>query len=716
MELIVDKRKKQINERYNLGLGKWDMLLWQNLTMQVNNKAETANYLYANLDFELSRLYALAEHKNKFNINVVDNKDLDELFEVEVNVARSKGDMSSVMRLLKNEEERKRQLANEYAETQYMEYRHLVEQLQKSNYSDSFKYLILNEALTKTYKLDYSKGRPVLISNNRKLGQTTQNMMNLPSFVLDYIYQNVDNYTKFGDLYVDAQVEFNKHTVNVSRVTLDGVNTFGKGEWLKFPSRASDPANFFINVERLRSLATKTSWCTKNEAAMHLEQGDYYVFVDENNQPHIAVRMIGNNIEELRGIQGRNDEQELEPEYRDVAIDFLEHNKDLNYSKEWLEKEEWNRRLVKYTKLIETGKSDKIDVAQFWEDYNKGDYNVHGGVNTNLQILIAELNKDANLKERLVEHISKGKKYNGEEIYFGDVDVTNLAKNLKVIIGNVDLAHYTSSSGLNKLEEVYGSLNLSKSMIKELPNLRKVTGSVDFGDSEVEYLPNLENVGGDANFVGSKVKNLSKLKKIGGNAIFATKRLVSASEYKHKRFDFNIVGLSDFSDWGNSKIKKYIYYGCEVTDLSSLEYVGGSADLYDIKVKHLKSLRHVGGNLNLENSKVRDISNLEYVKLGLNLVNSGIKEVPKLKEVYEIYVGTGHNLDISGVNVNAVHKVVGSAVSIWHKIRNKFGKTENKTYIDRAKLKEMQDNNMISTLTKDEYMSECKSTFGRMSI
>jgi len=145
---------------------------------------------------------------------------------------------------------------------------------------------------------------------------------------------------------------------------------------------------------------------------------------------------------------------------------------------------------------------------------------------------------------------------------------------------------------------------------------------------------------------------------------------------------------------------------------SAIPFAIVSAIRYDVGTDYLY---RYASNFNVL-LKGRDISNLEYVKLGLNLVNSGIKEVPKLKEVYEIYVGTGHNLDISGVNVNAVHKVVGSAVSIWHKIRNKFGKTENKTYIDRAKLKEMQDNNMISTLTKDEYMSECKSTFGRMSI
>ena len=57
------------------------------------------------------------------------------------------------------------------------------------------------------------------------------------------------------------------------------------------------------------------------------------------------------NVEELKrekaeyfhiGIPGLT--KELEDDYRDVAIEFLSKNKDIKNGKEWLEKEEWNKR------------------------------------------------------------------------------------------------------------------------------------------------------------------------------------------------------------------------------------------------------------------------------------------------------------------------------------------------------------------------------------
>ena len=85
-------------------------------------------------------------------------------------------------------------------------------------------------------------------------------------------------------------------------------------------------------------MVQNTPWCTKEQACHHLEYGDFYVFVDYSNNPHIGIKLVGDGIDEVRGIKNDN-AQELEDEYRDVAIEFLSKNKDIRFSKEWLEKE-----------------------------------------------------------------------------------------------------------------------------------------------------------------------------------------------------------------------------------------------------------------------------------------------------------------------------------------------------------------------------------------
>lgn len=75
------------------------------------------------------------------------------------------------------------------------------------------------------------------------------------------------------------------------------------GKWIKFDGRASDSKNYAENVIKLKTLVQDTPWCTKTLASTQLEQGDFYVFIDKDNKPHIAVKMNGNEIDEVRGIK-----------------------------------------------------------------------------------------------------------------------------------------------------------------------------------------------------------------------------------------------------------------------------------------------------------------------------------------------------------------------------------------------------------------------------
>lgn len=110
----------------------------------------------------------------------------------------------------------------------------------------------------------------------------------------------------FAKLYAFAQVEC---AGNLDRESLEG-------EWVKY-DKGSD---FTLLENGLKGKGT--GWCTAEGSAKgQIEQGDFYVFYTKNQagiptEPRIAIRMQGDTIAEIRGVNKR---QELEPELVDTA-------------------------------------------------------------------------------------------------------------------------------------------------------------------------------------------------------------------------------------------------------------------------------------------------------------------------------------------------------------------------------------------------------------
>ena len=143
-----------------------------------------------------------------------------------------------------------------------------------------------------------------------------------------------------------------------------------------------------------------TPWCTKEQASMHLEEGDFYLFLYNNNRAHIGVKLIGDRIDEVRGIKNGN-AQELEEEYRDVAIEFLSKNENIKFGKEWLEKERWNMRLVEYSKKIDEGSFNKEDISSLIYDLTEIiDYKAHYAQCGNRVELLKKIIKMKNIKNK----------------------------------------------------------------------------------------------------------------------------------------------------------------------------------------------------------------------------------------------------------------------------------------------------------------------------
>ena len=603
MELTIDKRKLEINYRNGFKLSYWDLLFWQNKPMRVNKESDIATKLRVNLCIELQNLYNCANPEN-FTINSENNLELDRYFNGQLQSLRARGEEQSALNLEKNIEWEKARLARMFGEKQYEEYKHLVDFFKNSDYPASFQWLMLNETLKNTYRIDFSSGQSKLIVNERKSHQTILGMMNLPSQVLQFIYENASHYTNFKKLYLDAQLNFQKQIAKNGIIDIENVDTFGKGKWIKFNSEHSDLENFEQNVANLKTLVADTPWCTSTLASSHLSTGDFYVFVDFDNKAHIAVKMNGKTIDEVRGIKNGNN-QELEEEYRDVAINFLQNNCDIEFGKEWLNKEEWNLRLVKYIKDIDNNNFQIDDVPNLINDLFKKDYKSHGG-NSNFKILKSKLD-DIKPVFAKYYHCSE------HEIFFGNycATVKDSKCPYKVIIGDAKFEH---CNDLGNLNIVLGSADFSNSQVVNLGSLQAISGDVDFCNSKITNLNHLQTIGGNADFCESQVYDLGNLQTIGGNAYFTESPIVNLNKVK------NIVGDADFFesqvyDLGDLQtIGGDAYFSeCPIVNLGNLESIGGCAYFINSEVVNLGNLQTVGGKALFLNSKISDLGNTRII-------------------------------------------------------------------------------------------------------
>ena len=656
-EILKSEKKETENRRYlilnmnnnirNMNLSKWEKIFASNYYGNKNYDGNTPMFpnnnkeqrIKEDIERELNKLYSLT--KEDFKISL-DSQSLIREYESELKALEQRGEKSEADYIRNNKTKKLEELSNIYSEKLYEEYKHIVDFIKGANYEDAFKVLMLRETLLKVYKKDDNK----VIVKPRKLNETIEGHMLLNDTVLKVIYNKLDTYENFKELYYAGVAEFNNVVKEVSEITLENVNTYGKGKWIKFNGRTSDRKNYAENVIRLKTLVQDTPWCTKTLASSQLEQGDFYVFVDNSNKPHVAVKMNGNEIDEVRGIKNGN-AQELEEEYRDVALSFLENNKDIENGKEWLDKEEWNKRLIEYNKKIDEGTFKSEECGKLMEDLLHKDYRSHLNENSNLEELKSKLSK---IKKSLAEYYNCTE----EEICTGDyIPKEETRYPYKIILGNAAF-RFSKITNLGNLQIIRGNAYFKNSNVTDLGKLQSIGGNADFYGSKVTNLGNLQSIGGYAAFSNSKVTNLGNLQSIGGNAYFeysnitdlgnlqSIGRNASFSNSKVTNLgnlqsiggnaffsDSNVTDLGDLRiidgdlDLRDSKITSLdnlqsiggyaAFYGSKVTDLGNLQSIGGYADFENSKVTDLGNLRSVGGNLDLRGSKITSLGNIEYI-------------------------------------------------------------------------------------------------------
>lgn len=551
---------------------------------------------------ELKKLYEYGERYSNFVVDYK-SKEIKRKVEMQIKKLILEGDEESAQLIQNNIEQNLKEMANMVSNNLQKEYQSICEILKTSEYDEAFKYLMLTETLNRTYKKEKVEDKLLTLIDKRVEHESISSHMTLNPLVLDMIYNNIDKYDRFIDLYFESLEDFNELVKKENSINLEGINTFNKGKWLKFEGKKSDEKNFINNAQKLTALVKDTVWCTKNQATMHLEKGDYYVFVDNEGNPHIAIRMIGTEISEVRGIENGN-AQEIEEEYREVVMEFLSKNVKIKYGKEWLEKEEWNKRLIKYINKLKNDTITEKDIDELIYDITEiNDYKIHHHKNKNKEILLDIIKKDYRILDKIAE------KYNCKvsEICFAPIlfNESNMFP-YKVIIGDVLFNKNNDNIDFSKLTYILGDVRFNNSTINELPSLRYVSGDLELNTSLIKDLPTLKKVGGELSTWGSKIEKINSLKEVGGELF------CYYSDIKEMKNLEKIGGNANFS---LSKIEK----------LPKLQKVDGLLNIRNTSIKSLQSLLVVEGNADFSNSQLEKINPNCKIKGKLNFVNSPLE-------------------------------------------------------------------------------------------
>lgn len=446
----------------------WKNLCW-NLLCKTDGRpipkktkeASKEELIRKDIEQELEKLAGLKE--NAFFISS-ESEEVKRYSESEIAALESRGQKQDANRIISDLQLHHENVSNHFSKQNYKQYKEILRVLEDEAYEPAFKYLMLNETLTKVYKREKNNGKEITIVENRDLEKSISGHMVLKKFTLEYIYRGINegNAKSFKDLYNDAISEYQTVISQESEINLEDVNTYNKGKWLKFKGVQSDPDNYLSNASKLSALVQGTPWCTKTLAGSQLNEGDFFVFVDNNEKPHIAVKMLGNTIDEVRGIQNGN-AQELEDEYRDVAISFLENNKDIENGIQWLEKEEWNKRLIEYGHRMQCHEFGVESVESLLNDlFFREDYNNHSFCkNSNL----TKLKNQLYLAKPIFAQYFGMKE---EEVYCGNCFSSNM-NNVRIVLGDFNGkfdgskiqtiygdAYFDDTTSLENLESIYG--------------------------------------------------------------------------------------------------------------------------------------------------------------------------------------------------------------------------------------------------------------------
>jgi hypothetical protein len=161
----------------------------------------------------------------------------------------------------------------------------------------------------------------------------------------------------YEEVYKNKQVNIGRsYRKALAKIDVDELNKeqkdFSEG-WIRIPSLKNDRENFIENVQRLKNLSIPRGWCTgQNMANPYLSRGDFWLYI-ENGEARVAIRFIGDNIEEIQGHQNQRPYS-----YFDKIEQLIESkgfDKQSEHYKQLYESKKYNDRFLQDIKSAEDG-------------------------------------------------------------------------------------------------------------------------------------------------------------------------------------------------------------------------------------------------------------------------------------------------------------------------------------------------------------------------
>ncbi len=326
------------------------------------------------------RGWELLKHKiiKEFSIDTDDSDAVEKiahgLYESEKRLAREQGRGADIERLEESQQEDllerykgfvgEKQDIQERTLTSWLDYLHQND----AEYPTWFRYFVVRN-LQKMGTLDKEKGE-----YTKRTAHTIAPFPELNSEALGFVYRMLTTgigHQEFLDE-PEKRDELEKLITKkdfIKLYTFAQIETAGalnreslQGEWARYPQGSDHHA--LEQVLRGKG----TGWCTaEGSASAHLQGGDFYVYFTRGiggkySEPRIAIRMEGDNVAEVRGVNHR---QELEPALIDVATEKYHA---LPGGEKFDKQSADMKRMTLLTKKQESGESfTKDDLAFLYE-------------------------------------------------------------------------------------------------------------------------------------------------------------------------------------------------------------------------------------------------------------------------------------------------------------------------------------------------------------
>ena len=154
----------------------------------------------------------------------------------------------------------------------------------------------------------------------------------------------------------------------------------------------------------------------------------------------------------------------------------------------------------------------------------------------------------------------------------------------------------------------------------------------DAGINENELIKNVKKIEGNVKFNLSGITNLGSLQEIGGEADFRGLQMERLDNLQFIGGDAYFA-YSKIKDLGSLKaIKGFVLFSpSNIENLGDLQFIGGFANFSSLKIKDLGNLRIINGDANFSYSQITNLGNLSKIGGNAYFDHSQIKDLGNLR-------------------------------------------------------------------------------------